>query len=244
MPDTYVGGFFGAYDGKAEVSIAFVIKHNVSKAINTAYQYLDNKCKSTLNNTVLFGTPYMGKMTKNKYVFSIVFGKTDNLEEGDEDALMRKLTALASVSNVSMEIEVVEESGVRRVDSQFWEKIRLTLREIAAYSGSADDWEAFKGYIKRDYGLNMTVGMQMTENEAQLFYEATLEYAKFNEIPIKNDVSMLKDIEAYVAKCRKNNVCLVCGKPCYDNTVYPVCQDHYDEYLELGKAGFEHKHYL
>ncbi len=242
--DTFVGSFYDAYDGKAEVSIAFVVKHNVSGAASRGYRYLDNRCKIMLNTKEFVGVPYMGKITKNKYVFSIVFAKKDNGEAESEGTLMRSLAALASVPNIAMEIDVIEECGVSRVDSQFWEKIKKTLRDIAGYSGNPDDWEDFKGHVKREYGLIMTVGPHMEATEADTFYDAVLEYANKNGVPLKQDAPLLKDIEAYVEKCRKADKCCVCGIKAHDNTVYPLCQHHYEEYLELGKTRFEHKHYF
>lgn len=238
----YVGGYHDAYEGHDEVSLAFVIKHQVSRAVAAAYEYLDNKCQITLNGNSYIGTPYMGKITKNKYVFSIVFGKEDNAIPGDPHALVRGLLAMAGLTNVEMTLDVLEASGIKRIDSQFWEKIKKTLRAIAAYSGSPDEWEDFKGYIKSEYGFKFMVGPSMEAQAAEFFYDAVIEYARKNKIPIRIDDPVLNDVAGYIAACRRENKCCVCGMPAYDTAVYPVCQDHYDEYVEVGKTAFDHKH--
>jgi len=240
--DVYVGGFHDAYDGKQEVSVAYVVKSNVVNAVSTAYQYLDNKCRIKLNDEEFVGTPYMGRMTKNKYVFSIIFPKEENAEPDDPNALMRRLLVMSGLTNVSMELEVIEENRVKRIDSQFWEKIKKTLREMASYSGSPEEWEDYKGYIKSEYGVKFVVGPSMEAQDAEMFYDMALEYARTNQIPLRRNDPVLKDIENYLAACRRENKCCVCGKMVYDSAVYPVCQDHYEELVEHGKTAFEHKH--
>ena len=238
--DTYVGQFYDAYDGTKEVSIAFVIKHQITKAIATAYKYLDNKCKITMNGKEFIGFPYMGKMARNKYVLSIVFTKQDN--EDSDGSLLRAIRALSATHNVEMNIDIIEACGVTRVDTQFWERIKKTLQSMASYSGSLTEWEDYKGYIKAEYCLSMTVGPHMSDEEADHFYDCALDYAKRNDIPIKEDIAVYDAAKHHVNKCREAGVCCVCGKSAYDSTVYPLCQVHYDEYVERGRSAFDMKY--
>lgn len=240
--DVFVGGFHTAYDGKSEVSLAFVIKHNVAHAASVGYKYLDNVCKILLNDNQYLGVPFMGKVTKNKYVISILFPKQDNTQDDDPEYLMRSLLAMSNLSNVTLRMEPIAENAVKRIDSQFWEKIKKVLQAMASYSGHASEWEDYKNYVKQEFSLQFVVGPQMTAADAEIFYDACLEYAERNQIPLNIQAVVLKDVENYLQKCRNDKKCCVCGQPVFDNTVYPVCQDHYEEYLELGKVGFEHKH--
>lgn len=243
----YVGRYAGVYDGISSVSIAFAIKSNLSMVASTVTKYLGNLCDISLEGKKMVGEPWMGKFTKGKYVLSIEFDKSANLSESDTtpaSVLIDNLMAMANIDNLAMEIEYRETRHVNRVDPQFWEKIKKVLMAIAAYGGVATEWTIYRQEIKKEHALEFTVWPHMLAEDADVFYEASIDYATKYEIPIGQQPEIYKDIEAYIQKCRDNNVCCICGALAFNKAVYPVCQDHYDIYLEIGKAAFELRYKL
>jgi hypothetical protein len=151
---------------------------------------------------------------------------------------------MAGIDNLSVEIESIGAVVEKRCDPQFWTLIKGTLKDIAAYSGSALEWEITKRNIKSAYGVKFTVAEHMTQSQAEHYWDCIQEYVTENDIPVKTADNIIKDIEHYIATCRKNNTCCICGEKAHINIVYPLCVKHEVEYLELGKKAFDAHHHL
>jgi hypothetical protein len=245
--DTYLGKYTEVYDGPTTVDIVFAIKSNLSMVSATMPTYIGNRCRIKLGNKYFVGEPWLGKYTKRKYALSITFDKDQNLDNQDAapgSVMLDNLMAMADQDNLEMQIEWAGESTITKVDPQFWQKIKKTLMDIAAYGGVSSEWERYRQEVKREFGLPYIVGPYMTAEDAESFYAAIREYAEKYDVPIREEKAIIRDISTYIEKCRANQKCVVCGKPAYNDAVYPVCQDHYDQYMELGKDGFDLKYHF
>lgn len=250
MTDTLscVGKFYEAYDGKTEVNISLVIKHNISAAVTNMYRFVDNVCEIEVGSRKLIGVPYLVKYSKNKLVVSISFGKADNEDNGD-NSLMLALSAYASAPHTPIQFTYVRESFAKKVDIKFWDKIVIVLKAIANYSSTTEDWVRIKEYIKKDEPnpsdhAKYMVAQHMTQDDAEDFWERINTYITKYDIPISTEAKSLNVSEQFVAKRRAGKICVVCESPMHVDNIYPLCEKHLEEFIVSGKEKFDRDHIL